>query len=89
MASETHSVATLTNVSKAFGAFPAIRNLTLTVSPGSITMLLGENGAGKSTLLRLLAGLAAPTHGSVTVFGGPPAGEPPPHRVHVACANAL
>lgn len=66
------NVAELQNVSKAFGTFVAIRNLSLTLQPGTITVLLGENGAGKSTLLRLLAGLSAPTAGTVSVFGAPP-----------------
>lgn len=64
--------AVLAGVSKLFGTFPAIRNLSLTIQPGTITVLLGENGAGKSTLLRLLAGLTAPTHGSVIVLGDAP-----------------
>jgi heme ABC exporter ATP-binding subunit CcmA len=59
-------------VSKTFGGFAAIRNLSLTIEAGTATVVLGENGAGKSTLLRLLAGLAEPTHGSVTVLGGKP-----------------
>ena len=63
------AVAELHNVSKTFGSFAAIRNLTLVLQPGTINLVLGENGAGKSTLMRLLAGLAAPTFGSITVFG--------------------
>jgi heme ABC exporter ATP-binding subunit CcmA len=59
-------------VSKTFGGFAAIRNLSLTIEAGTATVVLGENGAGKSTLLRLLAGLAEPTHGSVTVLGATP-----------------
>ena len=55
-----------------FGTFPAVRNLTLTLPRNTITVILGENGAGKSTLLRLLAGLAAPTHGTLSVFGTDP-----------------
>ncbi len=72
--------AALRNVSKTFGTQAAIRNLTLTLSPGTITLILGENGAGKSTLLRLLAGLAAPTRGTLQVFGGAPA----EHRHRIA-----
>jgi ABC-type multidrug transport system ATPase subunit len=69
----THAPAVqLAAVSKLFGVFPAIRNLSLALRPGTVTVILGQNGAGKSTLLRLLAGLAAPTQGSVTVFGQPP-----------------
>lgn len=64
--------ASLTGVSKLFGTFAAIRNLSLTIERGTITVLLGENGAGKSTLLRLLAGLTAPTHGTLSVMGRRP-----------------
>ncbi len=66
----THApAATLQKVSKVYGTFPALRNLTLTIPSNAVTVILGENGAGKSTLLRLLAGLAAPTHGTLTVLG--------------------
>jgi ABC-type multidrug transport system ATPase subunit len=59
----------LHGVSKLFGTLAAVRNLTLTLPSGSSVVVLGENGAGKSTLLRLLAGLSAPTHGSLKVLG--------------------
>jgi ABC-type multidrug transport system ATPase subunit len=62
----------LQSVSKLFGSFAAIRNLSLALERGTITVLLGENGAGKSTLLRLLAGLTAPTHGTLSVLGSTP-----------------
>lgn len=65
-------VVELQNVSKTFGNFIALRNLNLTLTPGTINVLLGENGAGKSTLLRLLAGLSAPTQGTLQVFGAIP-----------------
>ena len=64
--------ARLQSVSKLYGPFAAVRNFTLTLPRNSITVILGENGAGKSTLLRLLAGLAAPTYGTVQIFGLPP-----------------
>ncbi|MCL2661514.1 MAG: ABC transporter ATP-binding protein [Acidobacteriaceae bacterium] len=66
---------TVTGVSKIYGAyksFAALRNVSVAIEPGSVTMILGENGAGKSTLLRIIAGLIAPTRGSVSVFGGSP-----------------
>ena len=66
------AAASLAGVSKLFGSFAAIRNLSLALQPGTITVLLGENGAGKSTLLRLLAGLTEPTHGTVSVLGDSP-----------------
>jgi ABC-type multidrug transport system ATPase subunit len=62
----------LDGVSKVYGGFAALRNLSLEFAAGSCTMILGENGAGKSTLLRLAAGLIAPTHGVVEVFGSRP-----------------
>jgi ABC-type multidrug transport system ATPase subunit len=68
----TAPAATLTGVSKLFGTFAAIRNLSLEIPAGTITVLLGENGAGKSTLLRLLAGLTAATRGKVNVLGDAP-----------------
>ena len=55
-------------VSKLFGAFAALRQISVDFEPGRCYVLLGENGAGKSTLLRILAGLLHPTHGTVTVF---------------------
>ena len=70
---------TLSGCSKIFGTFAALRNVSVSFAQGSCTLLLGENGAGKSTLLRLVAGLIAPTRGSVAVFGGTPQRER--HRV--------
>jgi ABC-type multidrug transport system ATPase subunit len=62
----------LARVSRLFGGFVALRDVSLTLPAGSSVVLLGENGAGKSTLLKLIAGLAAPTYGSVTVLGDKP-----------------
>jgi heme ABC exporter ATP-binding subunit CcmA len=61
--------ARLVNVSRLFGSFAALRQVTVDFAPGSCYVLLGENGAGKSTLLRILAGLLRPSFGKVTVFG--------------------
>jgi heme ABC exporter ATP-binding subunit CcmA len=61
--------ARLEQVSKLFGSFAALRQVSLSLEPGRCYVLLGENGAGKSTLLRILAGLLRPTHGTVRVFG--------------------
>ena len=63
------SNASIDRVSKLFGSFAALRQVSLDLEPGRCYVLLGENGAGKSTLLRILAGLLRPSFGSVTVFG--------------------
>jgi ABC-type multidrug transport system ATPase subunit len=46
-----------------------VRNVTLELQPGRFYVLRGENGAGKSTLLRMIAGLSAPTEGTIRIFG--------------------
>jgi ABC-type multidrug transport system ATPase subunit len=57
------------DVSKLFGSFAALRQVSVNLEPARCYVLLGENGAGKSTLLRILAGLLRPTFGKVRVFG--------------------
>lgn len=54
-------------LTKRFGAITAVDNLTLQVPEGSIFGFLGANGAGKTTTLRMVAGLARPTSGAITV----------------------
>jgi heme ABC exporter ATP-binding subunit CcmA len=61
--------ARLDQVSKLFGSFAALRQVSVNFKPGRCYVVIGENGAGKSTLLRLLAGLLRPSFGRVTVFG--------------------
>jgi heme ABC exporter ATP-binding subunit CcmA len=65
-------VAELDDVSKLYGAFAALRRVTVSLTAGRCYVLLGDNGAGKSTLLRMLAGLLRPSYGAVRVFGQPP-----------------
>ena len=60
----------LTGLSKHFGDFVAVDDLTVTVEPGGVIGLLGPNGAGKSTTIRMLLGLIAPSGGSGRVLGG-------------------
>jgi heme ABC exporter ATP-binding subunit CcmA len=60
--------ARLDGVSKLFGSFAALRQVTVDLEPGRCYVLIGENGAGKSTLLRILAGLLRPSFGTVKVF---------------------
>lgn len=58
-----------TRLTKRYGSFTAVRELTLEVRRGEVYALLGPNGAGKTTALRCLATLLAPTTGSVEVDG--------------------
>src|SRR6188472_753143 len=52
-------------LSKRFGDFQALREVTLDIPDGELTALLGPSGSGKSTLLRIIAGLETPDAGSV------------------------
>jgi heme ABC exporter ATP-binding subunit CcmA len=61
--------ARLEQVSKLFGTFAALRQVSVDLEPGRCYVLIGENGAGKSTLLRILAGLLRPSFGKVKMFG--------------------
>ena len=61
----------LKNVTKSFGGFKALDDLTMTVPKGCVYGLVGPNGAGKSTAIRLLTGLYRPDSGSITLEGMP------------------
>ena len=59
----------LDGVTKRFGAFRALDDVSLEVPQGSLTALLGPSGSGKSTLLRVIAGLEQPDAGEVFISG--------------------
>ncbi|MGQ9585110.1 MAG: ABC transporter ATP-binding protein [Anaerolineae bacterium] len=65
----TSPAVVVAGVTKSFGDFEAIRDLSLHLNPGEILALLGPNGAGKTTTVRLIASLLTPTQGSIQVFG--------------------
>ncbi|MGE5141047.1 MAG: ATP-binding cassette domain-containing protein, partial [Rudaea sp.] len=58
-----------TNLTKAFGAFTAVNNVSLDVRYGEVYGLLGANGAGKTTTIKMLCGLLEPTEGDVQLTG--------------------
>lgn len=62
----------LSNVTKRFGYFTAVQNLSFEVPEGKIIGFLGPNGAGKSTSLRLALGVMNPDEGQAHLFGAPP-----------------
>jgi heme ABC exporter ATP-binding subunit CcmA len=70
----------LDKVSKLFGAFAALRQVSVEFEQGRCYVLIGENGAGKSTLLRILAGLLRPSFGKVQVFGSGQTDSIEPHE---------
>jgi len=57
------------HVWKFYGDYAALRDITLSIEPGTCTALLGRNGAGKTTLLRVIAGLSHAAKGDVSVYG--------------------
>ena len=63
---------TLDDVTHRYGSTEALSHVTLALGSGQVTALLGPNGAGKTTIVRLLTGLARPTLGTATLFGGNP-----------------
>jgi sulfate transport system ATP-binding protein len=74
MAIEVH------NVSKQFGTFTALDDVSIGVADGALTALLGPSGSGKSTLLRIIAGLEEPDWGDVTIGGEIVTGTPARNR---------
>ena len=63
-------------LSKVYGDFPAVTDLSFHVRPGEVIGLVGPNGAGKTTTLRCLAGIIPPSRGSIRIGGFDMATEP-------------
>ena len=67
-------------VTKRFGGFVAVDDLSLEIHRGELFALLGGSGSGKTTLLRLLAGFEAPDRGRILIDGQDMTGVPPHAR---------
>jgi len=60
---------TIESLTKRYGGYTAVDQISFTAEPGRVTGFLGPNGAGKSTSMRIMVGLTPPTSGSATVLG--------------------
>ncbi|HRJ68841.1 MAG TPA: ABC transporter ATP-binding protein [Beijerinckiaceae bacterium] len=70
-------VLSLSGLTRDFGPFRAVDSVSMDIRRGSITGLIGPNGAGKTTLFNMVAGLIAPTAGTVRLNGADITGLPP------------
>ncbi len=70
----------IANVSKSFGSFQAVTDVTLQLEQGEFFTLLGPSGCGKSTLLRMIAGFEEPTKGTIAIDGRDMTGIEANHR---------
>ena len=66
---DTKPTLVLDHVSKSFGEFAAVSDLSLQVRPGRVFGLIGPNGAGKTTTIRMIVNITAPDSGRVELFG--------------------
>ena len=62
-------VLTTSGLSKSYGRFRALNDLSMHIPKGAIYGLVGKNGAGKTTLIRLICGLQKPTKGKYAIYG--------------------
>jgi phospholipid/cholesterol/gamma-HCH transport system ATP-binding protein len=72
------------HLSKKFGSFEVLKDISFTVEPGEIFVLMGPSGSGKSVLLKHIVGLELPTSGTVTVDGRDAASETTREQVRMA-----
>jgi branched-chain amino acid transport system ATP-binding protein len=79
----------LEHVSKSFGDFVAVRDLSLQVRPGRVFGLIGPNGAGKTTLFSIISGFLRPDDGRVLYGGADITAEPPHQRARRGIARTF
>jgi ABC-2 type transport system ATP-binding protein len=68
-AEERPTLIDIRNLTKRFGSFTAVDNVSFSVAKGEVLGFLGPNGAGKSTTMRMLAGFMIPTAGTASILG--------------------
>ena len=78
-----NSILTANGLSKCYGNYQALHDVSFTLERGEIVGFLGPNGAGKSTTMKILTGFVAPTSGSATIAGHDLVNEP------LACRRAI
>jgi ABC-2 type transport system ATP-binding protein len=77
-------VISVAHLTKTYGAFKAVDDLSFTVGSGEIVGLIGPNGAGKTSTLRCMVGIHAPSAGSVTIDGHDIVRDPVPAKRQIA-----
>ena len=80
MTENPRPIISIRNVSKRFGTFTALDDISFDIRPGEIFALLGPSGCGKSTLLRIIAGFESPTEGDILIDGQDMTDVPPNRR---------
>ena len=66
---QAEAMITISHLTKTYGGFRAVDDVTFTAQPGRVTGFLGPNGAGKSTTMRIMVGLTPATTGEATILG--------------------
>jgi ABC-2 type transport system ATP-binding protein len=75
------TVVEVRNVTKRYGEYTAVRDLSLTVPRGAVYGLLGPNGAGKTTTIRMIMSIILPDEGNLSLFGVQGSGKDLSHRI--------
>ncbi|MDB5543714.1 MAG: transporter ATP-binding protein [Hyphomicrobiales bacterium] len=89
MSREAEVILRTESVSKVFGGFTALRDISVDFRRGAITSIIGPNGAGKSTYFNLLSGAFAPTSGRVIFEGRDVTGLPQHRFAHMGVAKSF